>query len=119
MRAQRGSRGIAPLDLNLLALGWRCVAPLQTARFTPVKGPPESLNGRLREPQSRSRLLGEKKFTKELSAGGGGGRYSVLLRAGLSGDQTLVGARFCTPVQTGPGVQRAPYTMGNGFLSRT
>jgi hypothetical protein len=39
----------------------------------PEKEPPESLNGSLGEPQSRSRLLGEKKFTKELSTGWGGG----------------------------------------------
>jgi hypothetical protein len=38
------------------------------------------------------------------------------LRAGRSGDQIPVGARFFAPVQTGPGAQPASYTMGTGFF---
>jgi hypothetical protein len=30
----------------------------------------------------------------------------------------LVGARFSTPVQTGPGTQPVSYKMGTGYLSR-
>ena len=36
------------------------------------------------------------------------------LRAGLSGDQITVGARFSGPVPTGPGAHPASYTMGTG-----
>jgi len=39
------------------------------------------------------------------------GRYSDLLRAGLSGDRMTVGTRFSAPVQNGPGVHPASYTM--------
>ena len=46
------------------------------------------------------------------------GRYNDLLRAGRSGDRILVGARFSTPVQTGPGTHPASYSMGTGSLSR-
>ena len=41
-------------------------------------------------------------------------RYSNLLRAGQSGDRILVGARFSTPVRTGPGTHPASCTMGIG-----
>jgi len=39
-------------------------------------------------------------------------RYSDSLQAGQSGDQIPVGARFSTPVQTGPGPNPASYKMG-------
>ena len=38
----------------------------------------------------------------------------VTLRDGWSGDRIPVGGRFSAPVQTGPGVQPASYTMGTG-----
>ena len=41
-------------------------------------------------------------------------RYSDRLRAGRSGDQILVGARFSTSVQTGPEAHPASCTMGTG-----
>ena len=41
-------------------------------------------------------------------------RYSDSLRAGWSGDRIPVGARFSTPIQTGPGARSASYTMGTG-----
>jgi hypothetical protein len=40
--------------------------------------------------------------------------YRDSLRAGRSGDRIPVGARFYTPVQTGPGAHTASYTMGTG-----
>ena len=44
----------------------------------------------------------------------GVGRYSDWLRAGRLGDRIPVGARFYTPVQTGPGTQQASCAMGTG-----
>jgi fatty acid desaturase len=41
-------------------------------------------------------------------------RYSDWLRAGRSGDQIPVGARFFAHVQTGPGAHPASCTMGTG-----
>jgi hypothetical protein len=38
------------------------------------------------------------------------------LQAGRSGDRFPVGARYSTPVQTGPGVHPAPYKMGIGLF---
>ena len=45
-------------------------------------------------------------------------RYSDSLRAGRSGDQILVGARFSAPDQTGPGAHPASFTMGTGSFPR-
>ena len=44
--------------------------------------------------------------------------YSDLLRAGLFGDQTPVGAKFSAPVKTGPGAHPNFYRVGTGSLSR-
>jgi hypothetical protein len=41
-------------------------------------------------------------------------KYGESLWAGRSGDRIPVGARFFTPVQTGPGAHPASYTMGPG-----
>jgi hypothetical protein len=43
-------------------------------------------------------------------------RYSDLLWAEQSRDQIPMGAKFSTPVQTGPGAQPASYSMGTGSL---
>jgi len=40
--------------------------------------------------------------------------FSDWLRAGHSGDQIPVEARFSAPVQTGPGVHTTSCTMGTG-----
>jgi hypothetical protein len=55
-----------------------------------------------------------KKVQELLEKGGPGksSRYSNSLRAGQSGDQIPVGARFSAPVQTSPGAHPASYTMG-------
>ena len=39
-------------------------------------------------------------------------RYSNWLRAGRAKDRIPVGARFSSPVQTGPGAHQASFTMG-------
>ena len=44
--------------------------------------------------------------------------HSDLLRAGQSRDRIPVGARFSTPVQTGPGAHTASCTMGTGSFPR-
>jgi hypothetical protein len=41
-------------------------------------------------------------------------RYTDWLQAGWSGDRIPLGARFSTPVQTGPGAHPASCTMGTG-----
>ena len=48
----------------------------------------------------------------------GRSRNSDMLRAGRSGDRILLGVRFSTPIQTGPGAHPASYKMGTGSLSR-
>jgi hypothetical protein len=45
-------------------------------------------------------------------------QYRKLLRAGWSGDQILVGVRFSTPTQTGPGAHPASYIMGTRSFPR-
>ena len=49
-----------------------------------------------------------------LECGGAGSVVGIatMLQAGRSGDRILVGARFSTPVQTGPGAHPASCTMG-------
>jgi hypothetical protein len=44
-------------------------------------------------------------------------RYSDWLRAGRSGERNLVGAKFSTPVQAGPGAHPVSCTMSTGSLS--
>ena len=45
-------------------------------------------------------------------------RYSESLRAGRSGDRILVGTRFSSPVQTGPGAQPPPLQCVPGLFPR-
>jgi len=45
---------------------------------------------------------------------GGDGRYSHMLRAARSRDRMPVGARYSTPVQTGPGAHSTSNTMNAG-----
>jgi len=45
-------------------------------------------------------------------------QYNDSLRAGRSEERIPVGARFSTPLQTGPGAHTASYTMGTGSLCR-
>ena len=44
------------------------------------------------------------------------GRYGYSLQTGRSGDRIPVGARFSTPVQTGPGDHPASCTVGTGLF---
>jgi hypothetical protein len=60
-------------------------------------------------------------FRRDYRRHGGRGelsRYSNSLRAGRSGDRIPVGRDFSAPVQTGPGVHPASYTMGTGSFPR-
>jgi len=43
---------------------------------------------------------------------------ATMLRAGRSGDRIPVGARFSTPVRTGPGAHPASYTICTGSFPR-
>jgi hypothetical protein len=52
-----------------------------------------------------------------LSVGRGPGSL-VGIATGRSGDRMPVAARFCAPVQTGPGVHPASCTMGNGSFPK-
>jgi len=42
------------------------------------------------------------------------GRYSDSLQAGQTGDRIPVRAKFCAPIQTGPGAYPASYTRSTG-----
>jgi hypothetical protein len=55
-------------------------------------------------------------FTCACGPGSSVGIVTGWLRAGRSGDQIPVGARFFAHVQTGPGAHPAPCTMGTGSL---
>ena len=57
-------------------------------------------------------------FMHAVSRPGQRSRYNDSLLAGRSGYQMLVRARFSAPVQTGPGVHPAYYTVGIGSVSR-
>ena len=46
------------------------------------------------------------------------GRDSDSLRAGRSGGQIPVGARFSAPIQTSPGTHPATYTMAPGLSQK-
>jgi hypothetical protein len=63
----------------------------------------------------KDRIMNKRQFKEEalpLEWPGQLSRFSDWLRAGRSGDQIPVGARFSAPVQTGPAAHPAPCAMG-------
>ena len=78
----------------------------------------ESLDGGPRAETYRKCLHNEiKYFYFILRCGPGSVVGSDWLRAGRSGDQIPVEARFSAPVQTGPGAHPSSCTMGTGSLT--
>jgi hypothetical protein len=61
MKAYRGSRGIAPLILNLALDGLS--SQLHAPSALPQKKPRKYVNGRLSVPESRSERFGEEKIS--------------------------------------------------------